>query len=180
MDLIDIKNTLLKRQQICSKIIAICAVQVFSLVLISPVVLFSRIFSIHQEHLFSGTPESVCCSYLYIYIYIYYNVFFYSFYFFVSSKNKTPCTCFPANWVLLIVIDKFTIIEFAPFSLFTKGAFVTFGKICLCVKSHSSIFFLISCCPLSFKTERTIPLIFALVVATYFADQINLHLCSIY
>ena len=94
-----------------------------------PVVLFSRIFSIHQEHLFSGTPESVCCSYLYIYIYIYYNVFFYSFYFFVSSKNKTPCTCFPANWVLLIVIDKFTIIEFAPFSLFTKGAFVTFGKI---------------------------------------------------
>ena len=33
--------------------------QVFSPKLISPVVSFSRIFSVHQEHVFSGTPESL-------------------------------------------------------------------------------------------------------------------------
>ena len=44
---------------IFSKILTICAVQVFNPVLISPVVSFSRIFSIHQEHLFSRTPMSV-------------------------------------------------------------------------------------------------------------------------
>ena len=54
--------------------------------------------------------------------------------------------------------------------LIIKGAFVTFGKIYLCVKSHSFIFSLIPYCPLSFKTERTISLIFALVVGTHFAD----------
>ena len=68
------------------------------------------------------------------------------------------------------VNNKFTIIEFAPFSLVTKGAFVTFGKICNVSRAIVFIFSLIPCCPLSFKTERTIPLIFAFVVATYFAD----------
>ena len=102
-------------------------------------------------------------------------------YFNVSSKNLlTLFICFfkksdalylfPTNWLLLIVIDKFTITEFAPFSLVTKGAFVIFGKICLWIKSHSFISSLIPCWPLSFKTERTIPLIFALVVTTYFTD----------
>ena len=141
MDLIDIKDTLLKHQQICSKILTICALQVFSLELISAVVSFSRIFSIHQEHLFSGTPEGV-----------YYSFFYYN----VSSKNllslffcffkkSDALYLFPRNWLPLIVIDKFTITEFAPFCLFTKGVFVTFGKICLCVKSHSFIFSQIPC-----------------------------------
>ena len=134
--------------------------QVFSPGLISPVVSLSRIFSMHQEHLFSETPESVCYSFFYCN---------------VSSKNllsflhcffKKPDALYlcPANWLLLI--NKFLIIEFAPFYLVTKRALVTFGKICLCVKNHSFIFSPIQCCPLSFKTERTIPLIFALVVAT--------------
>ena len=54
---------------------------------------------------------------------------------------------------------------FAPFSLVTKGAFVTLGKISLCVKSHSFIFSLIPYCTLSFRTDHTIPLIFALIAA---------------
>ena len=90
-------------------------------------------------------------------------------------KKSDTLYLFPTNWLLLIVINKLTKIEFAPFSLFTKGAFVTFRKICLCVKSHSFIFSLIPCYPLFFKTERTISLIFALIDATYFADQINLR-----
>ena len=45
VDLTDIRNTL--KEQICSKITAISVVQVFSLELISHVVSFSRIFSIH-------------------------------------------------------------------------------------------------------------------------------------
>ena len=63
------------------------------------------------------------------------------------QKIKRPST----NWLLLIVIDKLTIIASSPFSLVTKGAFVIFGKICLCVKSHSFIFSLIPCCPLFLK-----------------------------
>ena len=81
-------------------------------------------------------------------------------------KKSDALYLFPTNWLLLIVIDKFTIIEFTPFSLVTNRAFVTFGKICLCVKSHSFIFSLIPYCTLSFKTERTIPSIFALIAAT--------------
>ena len=145
--------------------------QVFIPQLVSPVVSFSRIFSIHQEHLFAGTP----------------GVFpIHFFYCNVSTKNLLSLfLCFfkksdalyviSTNWLLLIVIDKFTIIEFAPFSLVTKGAFVTFGKICLCVKSHSFILSLIPCCALSLETERAILLIFALIAVTYFADQINLR-----
>ena len=86
----------------------------------------------------------------------------------VSSKNLVSlCLCFfkksvsqylfPTNWLLLIVIDKFTLIEFASFSLFTKGAFVFFSKIYFCVKSHSFTLSLTLCCPLSFKTECKIP-----------------------
>ena len=115
-------------------------------------------FFIHQEHLFSGTPESVCYSFFYCN---------------VSSKNllslflcffkkSDALYLFSTNWLFLIVIDKFTIIEFAPFSLVTKGAFVTFGKICLCVKSQEA--FSYPCWPFSFKTERTIPLIFVNVI----------------
>ena len=140
---------------------------------------FTRSFifqNFFYKHLFSETPESVCYSFFYCN---------------VSSKNllslllcffKKPDALYlcPANWLLLIVIDKFTIIEFAPFYLVTKRALVSFGKICLCVKNHSFIFSLIQCCPLSFKTERTIPLIFALVAATYFADQTNLRFCNFY
>ena len=81
-------------------------------------------------------------------------------------KKSDALYLFPTNWLLLMVIDKFTIIEFTPFSLVTNRAFVTFGKICLCVKSHSFIFSLIPYCTLSFKTERTIPSIFALIAAT--------------
>ena len=114
-----------------------------------------------------------------------------SFYRSVSSKNLLSVflCCFKKSdalyllatiWLLLIVIDKFTIIEFAPFSLVTKGVFVTFGKICLYVKSHSFIFSVIPCCLLSFKTERTFPLIFAVVVNTSFAGQINLRFCNFY
>ena len=137
--------------------------QVFIPQLVSPVVSFSRIFSIHQEHLFAGTP----------------GVFpIHFFYCNVSTKNLLSLfLCFfkksdalyviSTNWLLLIIIDKFTIIDFAPFSLVTKGAYVTFGKICLCVKSHGFIFSLIPYCTLSFKTERTIPLIFALIAATW-------------
>ena len=84
------------------------------------------------------------------------------------KKSDAPYL-FPANWLLLIVIDKFTIV-FAPFSLVTKGAFATIGRICLCVKSHSFFFSLIQCCPLPFKTECLIPFIFRLAVVTYFAD----------
>ena len=98
------------------------------------------------------------------------------FYYNVSTKNLLSLfLCFfkksdallviSTNWLLLIVIDKFTIIEFAPFSLVTKGAFVTLGKICLCVKSHTFIFSLIPYCTLSFRTDHTIPLIFALIAA---------------
>ena len=135
---------------------------------------FTRSFifqNFFYKHLFSETPESVCYSFFYCN---------------VSSKNllslflcffkkSDALYLFSTNWLLLIVIDRFTIIEFAPFSLVTKGAFVTFDKICLCVKSHSFIFSLIPCCALSLKTELTIPLIFALIAATYFADQINLR-----
>ena len=114
-----------------------------------------------------------------------------SFYRSVSSKNLLSVflCCFKKSdalyllatiWLLLIVIDKFTIIEFAPFSLVTKGVFVTFGKICLYVKSHSFIFSVIPCCLLSFKTERTFPLMFAVVVNTSFAGQINLRFCNFY
>ena len=53
MDLIDVKNTLLK-QQICSKILTTSVVQIFSLEFISP----ARIFSILEEHL----PDFVNCS----------------------------------------------------------------------------------------------------------------------
>ena len=81
-------------------------------------------------------------------------------------KKSDALYVISTNWLLLIIIDKFTIIDFAPFSLVTKGAYVTFGKICLCVKSHSFIFSLIPYCTLSFKTDRTIPLIFALTAAT--------------
>ena len=41
------------------------AVQGFRPELISPVVSFSRIFVIHQEHLFSGMPECVCDSFFF-------------------------------------------------------------------------------------------------------------------
>ena len=44
--LFDIKNTFLK-QQVCSKILTICVVQVLSPEHISPVVLLSRNFSVH-------------------------------------------------------------------------------------------------------------------------------------
>ena len=77
--------------------------------------------------------------------------------FFCFFKKSDALYLIPTNWLLLIVIDKFTIIEFVPFSLVTKGALITFSKICLCVKSRSFILSLIPCCPLSFKTDCTIP-----------------------
>ena len=45
------------------KLRKISAVQVFSPELISLAVSFSRIFSIHQEHLLSEVPEKVCYSF---------------------------------------------------------------------------------------------------------------------
>ena len=155
MGLIDIKNTLLKYQLIFRKYLQYvrCTVHIVSIcspVLISPAVSISRIFSIYQEHLFSGTPESVC----------------YSFFFYCNVSRKNLLSLFlclfkksdflhlfPTNSSLLIVIDKVTIIESAPFSLVAKGAFVTFGKICLCVKSHSFIFSFIPRCPLSLNAQ---------------------------
>ena len=153
----------------------ICAAQVFSPELISPVVSFSKIFYIEQEHLFSGTPEGV-------FIHIFYFLLQYvkqEFTLFISlflQKIRRPVL---VSCKLVTFNSKFTIIDLAPFSLVTKGVF-TFGKICLCVKSHSFIVSLIPCCPLSFKTERTIPLIFRLAVANYFVDQINLRFRNFY
>ena len=106
--------------------------QVFSPELISPVVPFSRIFlyirnTFFQEHL---------------------RVFVIHFLLRCVNQEFTRFIClfkksdvlylFPTNWLLSIVIDKFTIIEFSPFSLVKKGAYVIFGKICLYVKSYLS------------------------------------------
>ena len=70
---------------------------------------------------------------------------------------RTPFFTEHHPWLLLTV---FTIkhafpmlVLFQPFFLIIKGEFVTSGKIYLCVKSHSFVFSLIPCCPLSFKTE---------------------------
>ena len=68
-------------------------------------------------------------------------------------KKSDSLYLFRTKSLLLIVIDKVTIIESGPFSLVAKGAFVTFGKICLCVKSHSFIFSLIPRCPLSLNAQ---------------------------
>ena len=110
MDFSDIKNILLKKQ-ICLKISAISEVYVFSQKLFHPQFHFSRIFSIHQEHLFSGTPKSVCCC---------------CFFFDCNLSNKNLLSLFLyffkksdilylffTRWLLLIVIDKFAVIEFA-------------------------------------------------------------------
>ena len=72
------------------KILTIRAVQVFSAEPISTVVSFSRIFSIHQEHLFSGIRECL----LFIFFTAMCQARIYSLYFFVFSKYQTPCTCF--------------------------------------------------------------------------------------
>ena len=145
MGLIDIKNTSLKHQQICSKIHTICAVLVFSPELISPAVSCSRIFSIHQEHLFSGTPESVSYSFFLLECVKQEFILFISLF---LQKIRRPVL---VSYKLVTFNNKFTIIEFAPFSLVTKGSFVTFGKICLSVKGHSFIFSLIPCCSFSSK-----------------------------
>ena len=81
------------------------------------------------------------------------------FYWNVSSKNLFFISLFLqkirrpvlVSYKLVTFNNKFTIIEFAPFSLVTKGSFVTFGKICLSVKGHSFIFSLIPCCSFSSK-----------------------------
>ena len=156
MGLIDIKNTLLKYQLIFRKYLQYvrCTVHIVSIcspVLISPVVSVSRIFTIHQEHLFSGTPESVCYSFFFFYC----NVLRKNLLSLLLClfKKSDSLYLFRTKSLLLIVIDKVTIIESAPFSLVAKGAFVTFGKICLCVKSHSFIFSLIPRCPLSLNAQ---------------------------
>ena len=121
--------------------------------------IFQDFFYTLGTRIFRNIPESVCYSFFLLqYVSQEFTLFFLCFF-------KKSDALFPINWLLFIVIDKFTIIEFAPFSLVTKGAFVTSGKICLCVKSHSFIFSLIPYCTLSFKTDRTIPLIFALLAA---------------
>ena len=96
VDVRAINNALLKHQQIYSKIPTVGTVQVFTLELPSPVVSFSRIFSIKnthiQEHLsvfysFFGCSYSLC------------------FYLFLQ-KIRRPLL-FSTSWLLLIVIDKF-------------------------------------------------------------------------
>ena len=99
----------------------------------------------------------------------------YSLYIFVSSKSLYDLYLFPTNWLLLIVIYKFTIIEFAPFSLIIKGAFVTFRKIYLCVKSDSFIFSLIPCCPLFLK-KLNAQFLWYLSLSL----RPNLHFCNFY
>ena len=87
-------------------------------------------------------------------------------------KKRLWHRCFPVNFVEFVRTTFFTehlrwllqtvfttkhafpmLVLFQPFFLIIKGDFVTFGKIYLCVKSHSFILSLIPCCPLSFKTE---------------------------
>ena len=135
----------LLKQLIFLEILTICAVQVFSPELISPVVSFSRIFSIHQEHIYSGTPESVCYSFFSLECVKQEFILFISLF---LQKIRRPVL---VSYKLVTFNNKFTIIEFAPFSLVTKGSFVTFGKICLSVKGHSFIFSLIPCCSFSSK-----------------------------
>ena len=106
MDLIDIKYYLLKHQQICSKIPSISAVQVSSQELISPSVSISRIFYIRQGQLFSGTPESICYSF-FLTAMCQARIYSLSLFF---HKIRRP---FPTNRLLSIVIDKFSITEFA-------------------------------------------------------------------
>ena len=109
MDLSHIKNALLKHQQICSKILTISAVQVFSPELISPVVSFLGFFiyirnTYFQEHLrvfvihvfYSNVSSDNLIS------------FFLCFF-----KKSDALYLFPTNRLLSIVIDKFTIIELA-------------------------------------------------------------------
>ena len=108
MDLIDIKNALLK-QQICSKRPTVSAVQVFSWELISPVVSFLGFFiyimsTYFQEHL----RQCVIC-------FFYCNVLSKNllFLFLCFFQKINALYLFPTHRLLSIIIDKFTVIEFA-------------------------------------------------------------------
>ena len=104
VDLIDIKNTLPKHQQICSKI-------------------QKQTSRVHHRIHYKTCP----------------------------SHNRTS----------LIILSDY------------KRSFCHFRQDLLVCQEPQFYLFLIPCCPLSFKTERTIFLIFALAVVTHFADQIN-------
>ena len=81
---------------------------VFSLELISLVVSVSRIFAIHEEHLLSGIPESVCYSFFWL------QCVKQEFTLFVSlflQKSDTQYL-FPTNWILFNLLFKnFTFVE---------------------------------------------------------------------
>ena len=62
-------------------------------------VIFSRIFSIHYKHLRMFVIN--------FFFSIISQARIYSPCLFFSSKTQMPCTFFPANWLLSIVIDKF-------------------------------------------------------------------------
>ena len=65
------------------------AAGVFNQKLISPVVLFPRIFSIQQEHLFSGPSVRVCYLFFFLTAMCQTRI-----YLLVSSKNQTHCTSY--------------------------------------------------------------------------------------
>ena len=90
--------------------------------------------------------------------------------FFTLFLQKTRRHVLVSCWLLLIVIDKFTILEFTPFYLVTKGALSLSGRFA-CVSRTIVLSFLL----FHAVFFLTISLKFGLVVATYFADQINLH-----
>ena len=108
MDLTDIKNALLKHQQICSKILTIKYGGV-----LQPGTYFTRssiyrIFYTHQEHPFSRTPASVCYSFFLLQcVKREFPLFFLCFF-----KKSDAMYLFPTNRLLSIVIDKFITVEF--------------------------------------------------------------------
>ena len=108
MDLTDIKNALLKHQQICSKILTISTVQVFSPELISPVVSFIGFF-IHIRNTYFHEHLRV-----FVIHFFYRNVSSENFlsFFLCFFKKSDALYLFPTNRLLSIVIDKFTTVEF--------------------------------------------------------------------
>ena len=112
MDFTDIKNALLKHQQICSKILTISAVQVFSPERISPVVSFLGFF-IHIRSTYFHEHLRVFVIHFFFYCSVSSENFL-SF-FLCFFKKADALYLFPTNRLLSIVIDKFTIVEFAIF-----------------------------------------------------------------
>ena len=109
MDLTDIKNALLKHQQICSKILTISAVQVFSPERISPVVSFLGFFiHIRSTYFHEHLRVFVIHFFLLQCVKREFPLFFLCFF-----KKADALYLFPTNRLLSIVIDKFTIVEFA-------------------------------------------------------------------